>query len=444
MADNVTAATTPADARPLSASRQANYVLAILTAINVLNYADRGVFSLLLDSIKKEFRLTDTVMGLISGFGFVLFYSFLGLPIARCADRFNRRRILTAGLAIWSAMTCLCGFARGAWQLAFARFGVGAGEACGVAPSHSMLSDLFSKQRLPYALSVLTAGSSVGVFLGSVVGGVVNQYQGWRAAFFIAGLPGLAVALLFRLSVKEPQRGAMEAPGSGTSILTVAQTLFFLLRQRSYVLMVIGGSFIAVALFGFEVWTPPFLHRVHHLSSARIGTYQGVVALVFGVTGILLGGYLAEKLGRRDIRWRLKVPALACLLGCPMDLLFIFMPSRAAAILFWILARVCISAYTGPIYAVYQTVSKVRMRALASALFLFSGNVIGLGAGSWLIGLTSTILSQRYGDLSLRYALILPSLCAAFAGVLFWIGSYSLESDIERASRPDADSAGGP
>jgi MFS family permease len=441
LANNVTTATRPARLRPLRPSRQAHYALAILTLINVLNYADRGVFSLLLDSIKKDFRLTDTVMGLISGFGFVLFYSFLGLPIARWADRFNRRFILTTGLAVWSTMTCLSGLARGGWQLAFARFGVGAGEACGVAPSHSMLSDLFSKQRLPRALSILTAGSSVGIFLGSVVGGVVNQYQGWRAAFFVAGLPGLAVALLFRLTVKEPERGAMEAPASGTRLLSVRETLLFLLGQRSYVLMVVGGSFIAVALFGFEVWTPAFLHRVHHLTSARIGTYQGTVALLFGVTGILLGGYLAERLGERDIRWRLNVPAVACLVGCPMDLLFIFVPSRAAAIVFWILARICISAYTGPIYAVYQTVSKVRMRALASALFLFCGNVIGLGVGSWLIGLMSTILSRRFGDRSLRYALVLPSLCALIAGMLFWVGSRSLAGDILRASSPDAEPA---
>jgi predicted MFS family arabinose efflux permease len=434
LAGDTTTATTPACERPQKAFRQANYVLAILTVINVLNYADRGIFSLLLDSIKKEFRLTDTVMGVISGFGFVLFYSFLGLPIARWADRFNRRLILTAGLTVWSAMTCLSGLARGAWQLTFARFGVGAGEACGVAPSHSMLSDLFSKQRLPYAMSILTAGSSVGIFLGSVVGGVVNQYYGWREAFFVAGLPGLGVALLFRFSVKEPERGAMEGPRTSKDLLSIRQTLLFLLRQRSYVLMILGGSLVAVALFGFEVWTAPFLHRVHHLSSARIGTYQGAIALVFGVTGVLLGGYLAEKLGKRDIRWRLNVPALASALCCPMDLLFIFMPSRAAAIVFWILGRICISAYTGPIYAVYQTVSKVRMRALASALFLFCGNVIGLGIGSWLIGLMSTRLSSRYGDLSLRYALVLPSLCALLAGILFWMASRHLEGDVARVS----------
>ncbi len=420
------------------ASRQANYALAVLTVINVLNYADRGVFSLLLDAVKRDFGLTDTVMGLLSGFGFVAFYSLLGLPIARCADRFNRRFILTTGLAVWSVMTCLGGLARGAWQLALARFGVGAGEACGVAPSHSMLSDLFSKEKLPGALSILTAGSSVGVFVGSLVGGIVNQYYGWRAAFLAAGAPGLAVALLFRFSVREPERGAMEERHASTSLLSIPETLLFLVRQRSYISIVVGGTFIAITLFNFDVWTPAFLRRVHHLSSARIGTYQGVIALVFGVTGVLLGGFLAEKLGQRNVHWRLNVPAIACLLCAPTYLLFLFLPSRSAALVFWVLLRICLSAYAGPIYAVYQTVSKVRMRALASAIFLFTGNVIGLGVGAWLIGSMSTHLARRFGDLSLRYALVLPCLCALIAGLSFWIGSHSLERDMAAASAPDS------
>jgi MFS family permease len=439
--ENASTLTTKASTHAAHPSRQANYALAILTIVNVLNYADRGVFSLLLDSIKKDFGLTDTVMGLISGLGFFLFYSSLGFPIARWADRFNRRFIVSTGLAAWSVMTCVSGLARNVWQLAFARLGVGAGEAGGVPPSHSMLADLFSKENLPGALSIFTAGSSVGVFLGSLVGGIVNQYYGWRAALLVAGLPGFAVVLLFRFTVKEPKRGGMEERHASTSVLSVGQTLLFLLRQRSYLYIIAGGSLIAVALFNFEVWTPSFLRRVHHFSSARIGTYQGIVALVFGVAGILLGGYLAEKLGQRDLRWRLDVPALACVLCCPAYLLFLFVPSQTAVLVFWVLLRICLSAYTGPIYAVYQMVSKVRMRALASAIFLFCGNLIGLAAGSALIGLMSTHLVRRFGDLSLRYALILPSVTALIAGIFFWIGSRYLERDIAVASAPDVSPA---
>src|ERR1019366_10762481 len=187
--------------RPVQAgpsSREASYALAVLTVIYVFYYADRTVLSLLLDSIKKDFQVTDATMGLITGFGFVLFYSFLGLPIARLADRFDRRFILMAGLALWSVMTCFSGLAASAWQLAGTRVGVGAGESCGIAPAHSMLSDLFPKDNLPGAISILTAGSPVGIFVGSLLAGYVNQHYGWGAAFFAAGPPRICVAIFFR------------------------------------------------------------------------------------------------------------------------------------------------------------------------------------------------------------------------------------------------------
>jgi predicted MFS family arabinose efflux permease len=426
-------------ARRAPASPQANYALGVLTLIYVLNYADRGILSLLLDSIKRDFRVSDTVMGLITGFGFVLFYSLLGLPIARWADRFNRGMIIASGLLVWSVMTCCSGLARGAWQLAFTRFGVGSGEACGVAPSHSMLADLFPKEQLPRALSILNAGSSIGIFVGSVVAGLVNQYYGWRAAFIVAGLPGIAVALLFRLTVKEPRRGAMEESPGTTKLLSVGKTLLFLLRQRSFLYITFGGSLIGMSLYGFQIWSPPFLERVHHLGSARIGLYQGVIGGL-GVVGVLLGGFLAESWGKRDVRWRLNVPALASVLCCPMFLLFLFVPSLVTALICWGVATIFIFAYVGPIYAVYQMVSKVRMRALASATFLFIANLIGLGFGSWMIGYLSTRLGARYGDLSIRYTMIVPCVLALVAGALFWAGSRYLAHDIDVAATPDAGS----
>ncbi len=433
--------TSPDEVRgKVSTSPEANYTLAVLSLIYVLNYADRGVLSLLLDSIKKDFHVSDTVMGLIAGFGFVLFYSLLGLPIARWADRFNRRFILATGLAVWSVMTCFSGLARGAWQLALTRLGVGAGEACGIAPAHSMLADLYPKEELPRALSILTAGSRVGAFAGSVLAGVVNQYYGWRAAFIAAGAPGIAVAILFRLTVKEPARGAMETGGASTRLLPLGQTFLFFLRQRSFLFITLGGTLMGVTLYGFEVWTPAFLHRVHHLGSARIGTYQGAVVGVFGLAGVLLGGFFTEWLGKRDVRWRLNVPAAASLLAGPMYLLFLFLPSLPATLACWALATVCTSAYMGPIFAVYQMVSKIRMRALASATFLFFGNLLGLGMGSWAIGWLSTALRPRYGATSLRYSMVLPGVLPLAAALLFWIGSRYLADDIARAAAPDSGS----
>jgi MFS family permease len=422
---------------PAVSRREANYALAVLTVISALNYADRGLLSLLLDPVKRDLHLTDTAIGLINGFGFVLFYSFLGVPIARWADRSDRRFILTASLAVWSAMTCFSGLARGVWQLAFTRFGVGVGEAGGVAPSHSMLSDLFPKEELPRALSILTLGSRLGILIGSVVAGFVEQHYGWRAAFFAVGLPGIFVAVLFRLTVREPARGAMEGPRASTKMLSVVQTALFLLRQRSFFFITIGGSLMGITVYGFQSWIPAFMRRIHHLTSFQIGAYQGVVSGVIGAGGVLLGGFLAERLGKRDARWRVYVPALACMICCPLYLLFLFLPSMFASLFFLLLAIVATSAYLGPTFAVYQMVSKVRMRAFASALFLLIGNPIGLGVGSGLVGWLNDKLHPRYGDLAIRYSLIAPGVLALVGGAVFWLAARYIVADIATAAAPD-------
>jgi predicted MFS family arabinose efflux permease len=266
---------------------------------------------------------------------------------------------------------------------------------------------------------------------------VVSQYYGWRWAFIAAGLPGIAVAVLFRLTVKEPARGAMEGPRANTNLYSVWETLRFLFSQISFVYITIGGTLMGITLYGFQVWSPAFLHRVHHLNNATIGLLQGGISALFGVAGVLIGGFFAERLGKRDIRWRLNVPAIASVASCPVSLLFILLHSLPGALICWALSWVCISAYMGPIFAVYQTISMVRMRALASATFMFLGNLLGLGVGSWLIGLVSTELSHRYGALSIRYSMIFPSVLGLFAGVLFWIGSRYLAADTARASAPE-------
>ena len=436
MAAETTASSERISQPPVS-SREAHYALAVLTVISALNYADRGLLSLLLDPVKRDLHVTDTALGLINGFGFVLFYSFLGLPIARWADRSDRRFILAVSLAVWSAMTCLTGLARGVWQLAFTRFGVGVGEAGGVAPSHSMLSDLYTKDELPRALSILTVGSRLGVLIGSVLAGYVDQHYGWRAAFLAVGLPGIAVALFFRLTVREPVRGAMEPARASAKILPVVQTTLFLLRQRSFVFITIGGSLMGITVYGFQSWVPAFLRRIHHLSSFQVGAYQGIVSGVIGAGGVLLGGFLAERLGKRDVRWRVYVPALACMICCPLYLLFLFLPTVFASLFFLALAVIATSAYLGPTFAVYQTVSKVRMRAFASALFLFIGNPIGLGVGSGLVGWLNDRLLPRYGDVAVRYSLVAPAVFALVGGALFWLGSRYIEADIATASAPD-------
>src|SRR3954452_15518342 len=213
------------------------YLLVLLTLIYGLNFLDRTIFNVLIEPIKKEFALSDTAMGLLAGFGFVLFYSLMGIPIARVADRLNRRNIVAIALAFWSAMTFFCGMALSVTTLALARIGVGLGESAGTPASQSMVADLFNKNERPRALGIYAIGTYLGVFLGYFVGGYVNQHYGWRMAFFTAGLPGIALAAVLWLTVSEPKRGAMAETFTPEPI---RPTLKFLVSQNTFVIVLIG------------------------------------------------------------------------------------------------------------------------------------------------------------------------------------------------------------
>ena len=307
------------------------YGLAVLTLIYTLNYADRQILGLVLPLIKKDMHLSDVGLGLITGFVFVLFYSIMGVPIARLADRSNRRNILGIGLAFWSLTTALSGVAANIWQLAGARFLMGAGEATGVAPSTSIVADSFDRARRPLALGILTSGSSLSALLFFPVIGWVAQVYGWRACFVLSGAFGLGLAALLMLTVPEPPRAGVAAKAKVVQE-PVAVTARFLAGSRAYILTVIGGAFIGVSLYASQVWHPSFLVRVHHLSLIQVGSSIGLVRGLAGLSGTVLGGLLTVRLSRRDDRWRLWLPGLACILALPAELVFLLSPSLPVAL----------------------------------------------------------------------------------------------------------------
>lgn len=278
------------------------YVLGLLTIIYALNFLDRTIFNVLIEPIKKEFSLSDSMMGLLAGFGFALFYSLLGIPIARVADRLNRRNIVAVAFAFWSAMTALCGMASSVTALAFARIGVGVGESAGSPASQSIVADLFAKNERPRALGIYAIGTYLGVFLGYFVGGTVNQHYGWRMAFYVAGVPGILLALILWLTISEPKRGAMQENFVPEPL---APTLRFLASQQSFVIVLIGFCLTTYTNYATAGLNPPFLSRVHHLSSAEIGTYAGTFKGLAGMAGTLLGGFVVAKVSLRDDRWKL-------------------------------------------------------------------------------------------------------------------------------------------
>jgi MFS family permease len=421
-----------ATASPLPLRRY--YVLALLTAVYALNFVDRTIFNVLIEPIKKEFALSDTMMGLLAGFGFVLFYSLIGIPIARAADHFNRRNIIAIAFAFWSTMTAFCGLAQSVVTLTLARIGVGLGESAGTPASQSLVADLFSKDERPRALGIYAIGTYLGVFLGYFVGGWVNQHYGWRTAFLTAGLPGLALAAVLWLTVREPLRGAMDAGVTRPIPESFGPTLAFLLSQKTYVIVLIGFCLTSYTNYATSVWIPPFLARVHHLTSAEIGTYAGTFKGLFGMAGTLTGGMVVSWLGRRDDRWKLWAPALMSALAGPVFAVCMLTHDFAIMIATLGLTSFLVGFHLGPIFAIAQTVARPTMRALASALVLLTATCFGQGVGPLVVGMIADALKSGYGVDAIRYGLLTAGLTSTLGALLFVAAAPSIRADIARAA----------
>ena len=407
------------------------YALALLTLIYAFNYLDRSILSLVLPQVKAEMHLSDTALGLVSGFAFVLFYSLLGVPIARLADRSSRRNIVGIGLIFWSLMTSLTGLVANVWQLATTRFLMGAGEACGVAPSNALVSDMFSPARRNLAVAILSSGSAIAFVVFFPLVGWLVDHHGWRATFVAAGVPGIVLALLLFTTVREPARAAPVTPEEGRESLT--ETVRFLLQSPAFVRTVVGGAFMGISLYASAVWNPMFLVRVHGLSLTEVGSVIGPLRGLAGLGGVLFGGWLADRLGRRDARWRLAMPGIACVLVLPADLVFLLSGALGTSLAGLAVAQFCTSMHLGPVYAACMAVARARMRATAAALFLLIANFVGQILGPLIVGYLNDRLNASYGDLAIRYSLIIGAVCAALGGAVLISAARSLERDSRRA-----------
>ena len=318
----------------------ARYVLAMLLLTYTLNYLDRYVLTILLEPVKEDLGASDTMMGFLIGPAFAVLYTTLGFPIARWADRGSRRSIIALGFAVWSAFTVASGAARDMFQLAVARIGVGIGEAAGAAPSHSLISDYFPPASRARALSVFQLGVYFGQLLGLVVGGILVGQLGWRWTFVVVGAPGLVLALLVRFTVGEPVRGGLDPTPPAPGPVGIGETVRALWALPTFRLVALGAGLASFAGTGYGLWIPTFFLRVHELSFLEIGTQFGLISAVSAATGALLAGTLADKLGQRDVRWLLRIPALGVLLSLPCLLGVCLWPSAFGAMAFAI-PRAC-------------------------------------------------------------------------------------------------------
>ena len=410
----------------------------ILAIVYMFNFLDRQILAILLPALREEFQASDTILGLLSGTAFALFYVTLGIPIARLADRFNRRNLLAWAVAIWSGMTVLCGYANNIWQLAAARIGVGIGEAGGSPPAHSMISDMYPPEQRSAAMGFYTIGISAGIMLAYLAGGWVVQNIGWREAFFIVGAPGLLLALVVRFTMIEPQRGASEERSDSGKQPGFLEVLRFLLARPSFLHMAIAAglsSFIGYAVITFF---PSFITRSYDMQIASLGLWLGLILGIAGGAGFVGGGMIADKLGRSRQRNAMRFIAAIMLFSCVLDIAVFLAPTAVWCLLLFILPAFFSNMYLAPVLAQAQSLVSLRMRATASALMLFIINLIGLAMGPPLVGGLSDLLAPRFGEESLRYSLLIFCLVMLpWAAAHYFLAGNTIEKDLERASDHD-------
>jgi predicted MFS family arabinose efflux permease len=403
------------------------YSLGLLLVIYIVNNVDRQIMNILVEPVKKDLGLSDGQIGWLIGGSFALFYTFAGLPIARLADRSNRRNIIAISLLVWSAMTVVCGFARSFPQLLAARIGVGIGEAGCTPPAHSMISDTFPLQRRASAISTYSLGVPLGMLIGLAFGGYLADELGWQAAFMVVGAPGLLLAALAYWTLEEPVRGAFDARGD-RAIEPVGKSLRFMARLPTIRHMLAASAIQTLFLAGVGAFHSSYLVRVHGMTVTQAGLWLGLIAGIAGGTAVFTSGVLADRLGRIDLRWHWWLPALGGLVSLPFSILAYTATDATSAVAWIAVATLGNHQYSALGHAVLQGLVKPRMRAVMSATALFAMNAVGFGIGPVLCGELSDYFG---GGVELRKALLSLIVFMLWAEVHFMLGARTYVRDLE-------------
>jgi predicted MFS family arabinose efflux permease len=405
------------------------YALLILTIVYMFNFIDRQILAILLPAIREEFQVSDAWLGFLTGPAFAMFYIILGIPIARYADRHNRRNLIALAVALWSGMTALSGLVTNFVQLALARVGVGVGEAGCSPPAHSMIADLYPPEQRSTAMGIYTIGISAGIMLAYLLGGWVAQNVGWREALLVVGLPGLLLALVVRTTVVEPQRGHSEGRRAQGQRPPWRETLRFLWTRASFVHMTVAAglsSFVGYAVINFM---PSFLVRSFDMDLSTLGFWLGPILGISGGLGFFVGGYIADHLGQTSRKRAFGFIGLTVLF---------LSGSWLVALLAFVVPACTANVYLAPVLAQAQGLVSLRMRAVTSAIALLIINIIGLLCGPQVTGILSTLLEPQFGEEAIRYSLLLvTSICLPWAAWHYFRAGRTIDADLARASEHD-------
>ena len=426
---------------PLSSSRNDTqfggraYVLAILTLVYTFNHIDRQILLILIEPIKADLHISDSAIGLLTGFAFAVFYATFGIPIAMWADRGNRRNILSLALTVWSGMTALSGFALNFWHLLIARMGVGVGEAGGTPPATSMISDLYAPKERAFALGIYTSGIGLGILAGFAIGGFVYQAFGWRTAFFVAGIPGILLAILVRFSIREPKRGAVEQRTSASEASNFRETLSFISKQTSFLWLLAGCSLICISANAFLAWTPSHLQRTFEVGPADIAIPLGLLIGGAGSVGAIVLGRLCDRLSENNLAWRPLIIAICAALALPFAWLFLQANTIGMAYACNLIPSFIGLIYASIAYTASQELVGLRMRAFASAFMLFCLTLIGIGGGPTIVGWLSDSFATSGADMPLKSALEIMLSLNLLSVFALYMSSRTYVRDAARAAQ---------
>lgn len=412
-------------------STNPNYVLVISFTLTALNVMDRQVLAITAGAIQTEFGLTDLELGVLTGFAFVVMHATVGIPISSLADRTNRRNVITFGLVAWSALTAVTGLVQSYAQIFAARIGVGIGEAVGSGPLQSLLADYFPIGRRGMALAVTGAGGNAGAFIALLLGGFLVDAVGWRLTFFLFGAPGIVVALLLFFTVDEPERGA--ADQRSVEDLPLLEGIGRFASMPSFWYLTLSATFNQFTNYGFLFFLPLAMMRLYGLDTGEVGLYLALCQAAPTFAGVLASGLLVDRLGRRDLRWHLRVPAIASTLAVPLALAFLSLDSLVPALVLCACMSFFSTMWLATGNAALQGVVHPSVRATAFAVLLFFSSLIGLGIGPTFVGWASDALSPRYGDESIRFALMAAASVQLLGGLSHYLASRRYPQDANPA-----------
>ncbi len=400
----------------------------MLTALNVM---DRQVLAITASSIQGEFGLSDTDLGLLTGFAFVVMHATVGIPIASFADRTNRRNLIAAGLVAWSALTAATGLARGYGQVFAARIGVGVGEAVGSGPVQSLLADYFPLNKRATALAITGAGGNTGSFLALLLGGFLVEEWGWRATFLIFGAPGILVAALLYFTVDEPARGGINGIKDADKALPLREGLARFLGMPSFWYLTTAATFNSFTNYGFLFFLPIAMERLYGLEISEAGTTLAFAQALPTFCGVLASGFLADYLGKRNLAWHLRIPAVASALAVPFGLAFLAAEDLRTALPFCAAMSFLGTMWLGTGNAALTAVIPPSVRATAYSVLILFVSLVGLGIGPAFVGVLSSYFAHEHGSESMRYALMATA-CVQWLGALaHYIASRRYVQDVE-------------